>query len=167
MFRFFVQNIENENDDFFDDQIVHFKTLIRKLNRNSDDDKIKTFKKKIRIFFRKTKKTLIFVSNSYVENVFCEKNVFVWIDKNDSFFECFKCVKSDYYCYRNDNKICFYCKKNHVFCEFINIFFRFFLQYFIVYKFSFHFVLSFVLLFFWKKVTKSTRRILTKNATFL
>ena len=78
LFRFFVQNIENENNDFFDDQIVHFKTLICKLNRNFDDDKIKIFEKKFfRIFFRKTKKTSIFISNSYVENDFCEKNVFV------------------------------------------------------------------------------------------
>ena len=75
---FFVQNIENENNDFFDDQIVHFKTSIRKSNRNFDDDKIKTFKKKIfEFFFAKQKNTSIFVSNSYVENVFCEKNVFV------------------------------------------------------------------------------------------
>ena len=78
LFRFFIQNIENENDDFFDNQIVHFKTSIRKSNRNSDDDKIKTFKKNsFRIFFRKTKKTSIFVSNSHVKNVFCEKNIFV------------------------------------------------------------------------------------------
>ena len=40
---FFVQNIENENNDFFNNQIVYFKILIRKSNSNFDDDKIKTF----------------------------------------------------------------------------------------------------------------------------
>ena len=51
LFRFFVQNIENKNDDFFNDQILYFKTLICKSNRNFDDDKIQTFKKNFSNFF--------------------------------------------------------------------------------------------------------------------
>ena len=60
LLRFFVQIIENKNHDFFDDQIVHFKTLIRKSNRNFDDDKIKTFKKKISNFFLQNRKNINF-----------------------------------------------------------------------------------------------------------
>ena len=57
LFRFFVQNIKNKNNDFFDNQTAHFKTSIRKSNRNSDNDKIKMFKKKIfEFFFEKQKK---------------------------------------------------------------------------------------------------------------